>query len=235
MSYLNFISDDNLKSIVTEILTVAKSAIESANSNPDRNVIDPFSVIFEMAGFNLSYDQWRDNEGRRQAQKSLMNHIGDFHQRILGSVKGWEDLRIGNVIDLKCEEKRIVAEVKNKHNTISGKDLVSLYDNLENQVMPIHSTFRGYTAYYVEVIPKKSKRYDIPFTPSDNRTRSRRASNERIRKIDGHSFYSLVTGQNDALDELFSVLPDVITECSEYRFNNKQALRDVFKKAFNSD
>ncbi len=60
------------------------------------------------------------------------------------------------------------------------------------------------------MIPKNKKTYDKPFTPSDNRTHAQRPLNESIRVIDGKSFYTLATGDQDALKKLYSILPRVI-------------------------
>ncbi len=68
----------------------------------------------------MGYEIWYKNETARQAQKTLQNHLGDFHQRILGSVKGWTDMHTGGVIDLISHDTKIIAEVKNKYNTVSG-------------------------------------------------------------------------------------------------------------------
>lgn len=60
------------------------------------------------------------------------------------------------------------------------------------------------------IIPSRPVKADVAFTPSDKERGSPCPLNEHIRKIDGASFYELVTGQADALAELFSVLPKVI-------------------------
>lgn len=38
---------------------------------------------------------------------------------------------IGNVIDLVSEDKKIVAEIKNKYNTVSGGNLSGVYNALD--------------------------------------------------------------------------------------------------------
>ncbi|WP_010129810.1 Eco47II family restriction endonuclease, partial [Haemophilus sputorum] len=63
--------------------------------------------------------------------------------------------------------------------------------------------------YYVEILPVNGKTYDKPFTPSDNKTKTRRPENDRIRQIDGKSFYERVTGNPNALEDLYKMLPEV--------------------------
>lgn len=212
MAYLSFISDDDLKSAVLYILETAQSSLRDIEKKFGKNVIDPFGALFEMPGFGLSKDEWVENEKKRQAQKTLQNHIGTFHQKIIGSVLGWEDRKVGSIVDLVNTEKKIVAEIKNKYNTVTGAKLKDVYDTLHDAVLDKLSKYKGYTAYYVEIIPKKPKPYDQEFTPPDNKTGGKRASNVKIRRIDGQSFYALATGIPDALEQLINVLPQVIND-----------------------
>lgn len=141
---------------------------------------------------------------------------------------------IGNVIDLVSEDKKIVAEIKNKYNTVSGGNLSGVYNALDDLVSPKSSIYKGYTAYFVTIIPKKAIRYDKPFSPSDKGKGQKCPSNDKIREIDGASFYDLVTGCDNALESLFDVLPDVISECTDgkYRVKDIEKLKYFFKLAF---
>lgn len=232
MARLSFISDDTLEQEVQYLLDIAKKAKEKADRNFTKNVIDPFAVLFEMSGFYVDEATWKKGEKNRQIQKTLQNHVGTFHQRILGSVVGWQDAGKGGVVDLISEKHKIVAEIKNKYNTVKGSDKVKIYDSLESQVMNKGHQHKGYTAYYVEVIPPSGQRYNKEFTPSDNAKSQQRKANPVIRQIDGYSFYGLVTGVPDALSQLFSVLPDVIEANSTYTFASREFAQDFFHKAF---
>lgn len=121
MPYLNWISNKDLETAVNHLIEKAKEARHRASTKFGKNIIDPFAALFEISGFELNYDLWAKNETNRQAQKTLQNHIGEFHQIIIGSCEGWQNMKTGNVIDLISHEKKIIAEVKNKYNTISGK------------------------------------------------------------------------------------------------------------------
>ena len=212
MSILSWITDEKLINAVKFLINKAILAQNSSEENFEKNVIDPFSALFQIAGLNIDYDAWIVNEKTRQAQKTLQNHIGDFHQVILGSIAGWQNLKTGSIVDLISEEHQILAEVKNKHNTVKGSDLAGLYKSLESLVMPKSSKYKGYTAYYVSIIPRKPDAYNKPFVPSDKEKGEKCAENEKIRMIDGASFYSLVTGEEAALKNLFDVLPSVIEQ-----------------------
>jgi len=234
MPYLNWISDSDLEREISQLLSIAKDAQKAAVEEFGKNVIDPFAAIFEMSGFEVDYDTWLKSETTRQAQKTLQNHIGDFHQNILGYSNGWKNMKVGNVIDLVSEENKTIAEIKNKYNTISGGKLSELYYSLDKLVSPKSSIYKSYTAYYVAVIPQKGKRYNRLFTPSDKEKGAKCPQNEHIREIDGASFYSLVTGSENALENLFDVLPEVIKVCSEgkYHIDDKSKLKDVFNLAY---
>lgn len=232
MSKLEFISDDKLKCSVEFLLLKSYEALKSIEVNPEiifKNVVDPFSAIFEASGFSLSNDEWINNEKSRQAQKTLQNHVGTFHQKILGSVPGWLDLCTGNGCDIVSEDRKIIAEIKNKYNTVSGGKLNGVYEELEELVMLKSSKYKDYTAYYVQIIPEKPKPFDKPFTPSDKSKGNKKQENPLIRVIDGRSFYSLVTGVNDALDKLFNVIPEVI-----YEIKNPYTRNSLESEFFNS-
>lgn len=234
MPYLNWVSDENLTEAITHIITTAQAAKLNAEIKFHRNVIDPFSALFQIGGFNLDGNTWLTSEKTRQAEKSLQNHIGDFHQKMLGHVDGWENLGIGGNMDLKSDEKRILAEVKNKYNTVTGGSLIDVYNNLEGLVMPNNSVYNGYTAYFVQIIPKKPIRYNLPFMPSNRKTSTKAHSNELIKVIDGASFYELATGEENALQNLFEVIPDVIEEITQRELSeeDRNTLSDFYKKAY---
>ncbi|MCK9639015.1 MAG: Eco47II family restriction endonuclease [Prolixibacteraceae bacterium] len=234
MSKLSWIKDSDLNYEVSQLLTKAKEAQGNASDVFGKNVIDPFSAIFEMSGFGIDFETWLKSETTRQAQKTLQNFIGDFHQNILGYSNSWTNLRVGSVVDLVSTENRIIAEIKNKFNTISGGKLSDLYYSLEGLISPKASKYKGYTAYYVSIIPKNQKRYNKPFIPSNKDKGERCPINEHVRQIDGASFYSLVTGTDNALENLFDVLPEVIFECTggEYVVKNTSKLKDFFNLAF---
>jgi hypothetical protein len=210
MPKLSFITDAQLEQAVEHLLTVAHKAKISAEKDLNRNVIDPFSILFQLSGFGISAEEWRIGEMTRQAEKTLQNHVGTFHQIILGSVEGWKNLETGKIVDLECVDRKIIAEVKNKHNTVSGGKLSDVYKALEGQVTPKNSKYKDYTAYFVQVIPKSKDRYDEPFTPSNAAVGGLCAVNPFIRRIDGASFYAIATGEENALSQLFDALPDVI-------------------------
>lgn len=180
-----------------------------------RNTLDCFSASIDSVVQGISLDEWMKQEKERQVQKTKQNAIGSIHEEIMGSIPGVENLPVGQLIDIVSDDKKIVAEIKNKHNTTKGNHKVAIYDDLAQAI----AQRPGYTGYYVEVLPKGQKVYNKLFTPSDNKTKQNRAANTAIRQIDGRSFYSFLTGCDDAIDELYRELPSIVAEILNEEFN----------------
>lgn len=220
VAYLEYVSDEILISEVKYILDKAVAKRKVADKDFNKNVIDPFGALFESPVFD-SHEEWKNSEMIRQCQKTIQNHVGTFHQKILGHVDDWEDLGTGGVVDLVCEKEKIIAEVKNKYSTVTGGKLAEQYHSLDGLVSPKHSKFKGYRSYFVNIIPKKPERLNQVFTPSDKETGNLCSVNEDIRLIDGASFYTLVTGRQNALQELHAALPKVIEHIYKTFYKNE--------------
>jgi len=239
MSYLTYISDEKLKEIIKSVLDIGIKRKKEAEKQFNKNVIDPFGSLFEAGAFDVDHQTWKSSETIRQCQKTLQNHVGELHQKILGNVDAWEDLNKGSVVDLVCEERKIIAEVKNKYNTVTGSKLADQYRALEDLVMPKSSKYKDYTAYFVNIIPQNPKRFDSLFVPSDNKKGIKCPDNEKIRRIDGASFYTLVTGETKALESLYFSLPIVIEDIykndyndNNFRIQNKDQFAHYFSLAY---
>ena len=234
MPYLNWINDEELEKAVSKLVGVAKEALVKSQEEYTKNVIDPFSAIFQVAGFKIDYETWLISEQTRQAQKSMQNHVGSFHQTILGGVEGWDDLKVGGGMDLICEERQIIAEIKNKYNTVTGGKLADQYYMLERLVTPKASKYKDFTSYFVAIIPKSAVRYNSTFEPSDKDKGMKCPKNELIRQIDGASFYELVTGDPNALRDLYQVLPDILEKIDVFKFTaeDKAELSKFFELAY---
>ncbi len=235
MPYLKFISDKNLTTAVTKVVKIIEVAEHDAQSKLHKNVIDPFSALFHGLTHGISVKEWTEQEKMRQTQKTMQNAIGDFHQEMLGSVRGWQNLGFGGGLDVINEKMKIIAEIKNKFNTTKGNHKVEIYDAIKSKLkMP---EYVGYTGYYVEIIPQGKKQYIKHFTPPDNKTSKRRSENAKILVIDGASFYKLATGREYAIQELFEAIPQVIADNHNYKFSKIQIKEyfDLFKMAFSTE
>lgn len=220
---LSFISDNDLKNIVKDIIHKALGKKQNAERDLYKNVVDPFSAVFDSLLKNITLSQWLYLEAARQCQKTLQNSIGEFHEKVIGAVDGWENLAVGQVIDVVNHEKKIIAEIKNKHNTTKGNHKKEIYNDIEKL---LESDYIGYTGYYVEILPKNKTPYNKKFTPPDNVTHTKCVARDDIRVIDGKSFYAIVTGINTSIIDLYNYLPGMITD-SLHEINNKNLIKDM--------
>lgn len=227
---LSFINNSDLYKH-TELVIKTVLALKDKNDEENffSNSVDPFSALFDITIHGMDYSEWKKQEVMRQDQKTLQNAIGNFHQNILGDIKGWNNLGVGGGLDVINKNKKIVAEIKNKHNTLNGEGKVAIYDKLKNK---LKKDYLGYVGYYVEIIPKNKKVYDEIFTPPCNIKKKNRPKNENIRRIDGNSFYDLATGKQNSLRELYNVLPEVIGDILDKKDYKKIKNNPIFKELF---
>lgn len=232
MQFTELINIDALGEAVDFVMEKVERAEAEVDVKLFKNTIDPFSAVFDALRQEISLDDWMKQEKGRQIQKTLQNAIGVFHQKVLGSFPGWEDLGTGEIVDIVNRERGIVAEIKNKHNTTKGNHKTQIYEDLKKCITS--DEYKGFTGYYVEVIPKNRMPYSKVFTPSDNRLHERLPENQNIRVIDGASFYELVTGIPNALEQLYKILPTYI---AQYRrvaqtVEEEQLFWDLFKRVY---
>lgn len=201
--------------------------LQTIETNIHRNVIDPFASVLESAVNSYSYQSWIDAEIMRQKQKTLTNKIGDLQEELIACIIGVENLARGEVVDILCKDKRIIAEVKNKFNTTKGNHKKQIYDDISKV---ISQQYHGFTGYYVEIIPKKPIRYNKQFTPSDNTTKTNRVGRDDIRIIDGYSFYSILTGDKNALFKIHQFILDVISK--QMNIESIYEFEELFNRAY---
>ncbi|MBI1279751.1 MAG: Eco47II family restriction endonuclease [Anaerolineaceae bacterium] len=224
-TYLSWIDDDALMNAVMKVYTSVSDAFASTSLKYlERNIIDPFSLIFETALTETTMEEWLKIEAQRQAQKKLSNTIGEFHQNILGSCQGWENLGTGHEsgVDLRKVDGSIYAEIKNKYNTIKGSSKIDALQYL----ISLANWHKKSTIYMVWIIMDKTDFAEEQWIVSE-------VSHQRVKLISGDHFYSLVTGVDNALQQLHSTLPNVIKaiidEHGAIKSTDIQAIADLHK------
>ena len=196
---LAWISDEKLYHEINTLLTRAQNAREDAEERRTRNVIDPFQSLVIASVFGIQDPEELINiQNMESALRGLSNPLGDFHQRILGSVDGWENHDAG--YDLECSTRRIVAELKNKWNTMNAPNRRQVEGEIETAVRQKLGTWKGYLVF---VIPRRPERYKTQLSGGQN-----------LFETDGASFYELVTGDPNAIHDLLDKLCDAITPSS---------------------
>jgi len=224
---IKFLKYEKLYNLCYNIVLTWQKSVKAKDVDLYRNIIDPFSAIFDASFHNISLTEWLQFEKIRQIQKTFQNEIGSFHQKLLGSIEGWENLETGGVVDVINKERKIIAEVKNKFNTTKGNHKIAIYDDLNNL---LENKYYGYSAYYVSIISKKI--INKPFTPSDNKTKEKRLQNLNIIEIDGNSFYEIVTGDRNAIYQIYQVIPAILSDI--LKNDSEKIISDpLFEKIFN--
>ena len=201
------IPDKILKREISILIKKLIKEIELKENNYQKNIIDPFGSLFEKLIFDFkNNEEWKKTEFQRQLQKTLMNHIGIFHQNLLTSLVGCEEPKEGGV-DFICEEKKIVAEIKSKHNTTNADGIAGSFDKISNAL----ETRSDFTGYYVTIIPKKNKNYEKIFvtTKKVSNLNHYRKPNKKILSINGEFFYEKITNHKDILKSIYLRIPDV--------------------------
>lgn len=154
-----------------------------------RNVLDPFSLmsIAHVFGAATTEDALR-YAGMSAVIGCIGNALGKFHQQVLGSAHGWRDHDRG--FDLICERSQMLAEVKNKHNTMNSSNRRQVEDDLK---AALRQREAGWTAYLAIIIPKRPERYRTELAPN-------------LYETDGASFYEIVSGQTNAMHDVLDHL-----------------------------
>jgi hypothetical protein len=201
-TYLTWLSNEALTHAIEHVYRAySTSLLTTSLSHLQRNILDPFSLAFETILYGKTVDECIKDEALRQAQKTLGKAVGEFHQIVLGSCEGWVNLGTGDEshLDVRREDGSIFAEIKNKFNTTNDDSGRSVF----NKMRVIANQYPNANVYHVQIIRKRLKPYDEMWKRLGN-------NNPRIRLVSGEKFYEMVTGIEDALEDLYSVLPDAL-------------------------
>ena len=154
---------------------------------------------------------------RSSINSGISSAIGNFHQRILSRVDGWKNHDAG--YDLENAKKKIIAEVKNKHNTMNASNREKVIEELSTA---LRQKGLGWRAYLVVVIPKKPERYEKKLQNTARRD---------IREIDGASFYAMTTGEKTALRDLFDTVICSLNSVEEIPVEVQKHCMEIFNQS----
>ena len=204
---VTWISDTDLNREISLLKDRATSARQDSERRRVRNVVDPFLSLLIAATFDIQDPAMLTNIQRAEsAIRGMSNALGEFHQRVLGSIDGWENHDAG--YDLECTSRWIVAEVKNKWNTMNSSNRRTVVNDLETAVRQKRGTW---TAYLVFVIPKTPMRYEKDL-------------GNNVIETDGASFYHKATGDSNAIHDLMDSLCDKITPSKDIADHCRQIM-----------
>ncbi|WP_050254076.1 Eco47II family restriction endonuclease, partial [Streptococcus pneumoniae] len=167
--------------------------------------------------YRSSWEQIISNEIFRQRDKSNNNDIGYFHQTIFkyiehcrvpnnGEDGGWDVIfenTNGIIMPDGSRVSRVYVEMKNKHNTMNSASSGKTFIKIQNQLLQDDDC----ECFLVKAIAKNSQ--NIKWEPKVD---GQKMGHKYIRRVSLDQFYSLVTGQKDALYNMCMVLPEVINK-----------------------
>lgn len=204
-NYVDFISDEDFEEVVrTLIEKYEKTKDEMSYKKFTANQIDPIKFIFDKNILDQSDEEKIKAEITRKIDRTIANAIGDFHENLLGKIKGYKKYPVGHGYDIKADNDSLYADIKNKHNTVKGSDLKNLYKDLESYIQK--SKNPDAKAYWVQIISggkSFNEKWNIPIEKLDN---------PKVFKISGDKFYELLTGKKNAFFEVCVALPSVINK-----------------------
>ncbi len=223
--------EENLKPLIIGWLASIDN-IQSTSYDDDtilfqlnKNTLDVFSAVVDIYSSNSDITQWIEKEKIRQRQKSLQNHIGKLHEVMISALKDEIKMCDDDVVyDLCDDDSKWIAEVKNKHNTTKGDDRCASFDKLKNG---LDNKPTGYKAYYITILRATHDRFEKPFTPSDNKSKSNR-EDSRIFEIDGASFYEKITKDPDFFSKAFDIFNKIV--CEHYSCDLDDDNKNLLKK-----
>jgi len=188
MNELSWLSNPDFEYCVNNLIKRIDSAKNEANKRLIKNAPDPFwaTCMAHLHKITLPKDLVSAQIGA-SVSTGISSAIGNFHQEILGKIKGFKNHDAG--YDVECDKTKILAEIKNKHNTMNSNNRKAVIHNLQT----ILSSKPNYTGYLVIIIPKSPKRY-------------KKDLGQRLYEVDGASFYSIATGSETALKDLHETL-----------------------------
>ncbi|WP_187477529.1 Eco47II family restriction endonuclease [Amniculibacterium sp. G2-70] len=199
--YVNFISD---KHLLTCVENLHKSYLKAKNNISKKsfytNKVDTIKLTFDAKFNDINEDDLIQSEILRQIDKSINNSIGTFHEQILGGIKGFEVGKLSG-FDIKASDDTLFADIKNKHNTMNSSSAEALFQKLARYA----DDYKRAKCYWVQILAKGS--FNELWKGEIN---GKEYSHSRVYKISGDQFYALLSGQEDALFQLYKALPKAI-------------------------
>ncbi|MDI9320355.1 MAG: Eco47II family restriction endonuclease [Phycisphaerales bacterium] len=201
--YLSYISDAHFLICIGNL---HKSYLKAKNNITKKNFysnkVDSIKLTFDAKFNDTDEESLIQSEILRQIDKSINNSIGTFHEQILGGIKGFE---AGNLsgYDIKAKDDTLFADIKNKHNTMNSSAAEALFQKLARYA----NDYKKAKCYWVQILAKGS--FCELWNGDIN---GKEYSHSRVYKISGDQFYALLSGQDDAMLQLYKVLPIAIKD-----------------------
>jgi hypothetical protein len=201
--YVNFVTDEHLLTCIGNLHNAyLKAKNNITKKNFYSNKVDTIKLTFDSKFNDIDEEKLIQSEILRQIDKSINNSIGTFHEQILGGIKGFE---AGNLsgYDIKATDNTLFADIKNKHNTMNSSAAEALFQKLKRYA----DDYKQAKCYWVQILAKGS--FCELWSGDIN---GKEYSHSRVYKISGDQFYALLSGQQDAMFQLYKALPNAIKD-----------------------
>ena len=214
--YLNFISDEHFLNCIANL----HSAYIKAKNNISKksfysNKVDTIKLTFDSKFNDIDEEKLIEADILRQIDKSINNSIGTFHEQILGGIDGFEVGKLSG-FDIKAKDESLFAVIKNKHNTMNSSSAEALFQKLARYA----DTYKKSKCYWVQILAKTS--FCELWKGEIN---GKEYSHSRVYKISGDQFYALLSGQENALFQLYKKLPIAINDYLN-SIENKESIEE---------
>lgn len=230
---LNWVDQDLLYRTVARTLQNPLGLKTSRLDMPD----DPFSMLLQAMIADVPMEEVRRFEVLRKLNKKISNAVGGLHQNVLSLAENWTSLgTAGGVLDLRTVEgyihprfgKPVVAEVKNRFNTIKASEQPEMWRKIKDA-----ASLSGAQGYLFQITPRHQERVDQLWKVSGL------TENPLVRVCDGVTAYEIVFGVPDALEQFYFTLPHILSDIlqelgrrGEVPPPSDQELRELYGSTF---
>lgn len=204
--YVDFVADEHLLKCIENLhVSYEKAKAKISKKKFYNNKIDTIKLTFDTKFNKIDEESIIETEILRQIDKSINNSIGTFHEEVLGGIEGYEIGKLSG-FDIKAKNNTLFADIKNKHNTMNSSSAEALFQKLSRYA----DDYKQAKCYWVQILAKGS--FTEHWTGDIN---GKEYSHSRVFKISGDQFYTLVSGKQNALYNLYKALPVAINDFLE--------------------
>lgn len=214
--YVDFITDEHLIKCIDNLYQAyLKAKNNITKKNFYSNKVDTIKLTFDAKFNAIDEEKLIQSEILRQIDKSINNSIGTFHEQILGGIHGYESGNLSGY-DIKAIDNTLFADIKNKHNTMNSSAAEALFQKLARYA----NDHKQAKCYWVQILAKGS--FCELWKGEIN---GKEYSHSRVYKISGDQFYALLSGKQDALFQLYKILPIAISDYL-HSVNEKEIIKE---------
>ena len=204
MKTFTWLKQNDLDAVITETKKRVRRCEDDSVQNLIKNVIDPVHTAVIAWTTNGNETQVLRRMSSSSAAQCMSMVIGWFHQSILACASGWQ--LHDALYDIEHPRRRLLAEIKNKHNTMNASNQRKVIDDLNIALRQKREP--DWKAYLVKIVPKTPVRYQKQLDQSGKKI---------LYEVDGATFYEIATGDPNALHDIVEHLINSIVVTPDMR------------------